>query len=1216
MPGKSGLFISYARRDGEAFANALRARLAQTAPDLAVWQDRSDIDGGVGWWRQIEEALERVEFLVVVMTPAVLQSEITRREWRVARQSGVAVYPVRGPGFDPGAPGVPRWMAKIHCYDLDVQWETFIAHLRRGATTSRIPFMAPPLPSGFVPRSSELAALRSLLLAGEHKDAVAITTALLGAGGFGKTTLAAALCHDDDILTAFDDGILWATLGKAPNLQGELTRLHAALTGERPSFVSVEDAAQALGEKLENRSALIVIDDVWEPAHLKPFCRGGHGCARLVTTRHDTVAAESPRVKVLEMKPDEALALLLARLGEQPPALPPFRRLTQRLGEWPLLLKLAGGAMRQRIDHGDSVTGALQYVGKALDRRGVTAFDPENAEERHDAVSSTLDIGLEQLSEADRRRCAELAIFPEDVDVPIAVVGEMWGFDAFDTEELLARLDHASLVEFDLRSGTVGVHDVMRAYLALRLADGGEAAHSALLAAWGSLHALPHAYAWRWVVHHLRGAGRAAAIPDLLTSPAWLQAKLAAAGIYALLEDFREVTGNASLDLLSNALRLASHVLARDPSQFVAQMLARLTDPSLHASFERLAARAGKPWLRPVAVSLSGPGGALVRTLDAPGSVAALALSAAGDRIFAGLADSDAIIEWETESGAQVGEASGASGPGDAQPTSATTALVPLHDGRLVVGGARGFAICDPADPERSGPLVRVREGVSALAATGDGSRVLVGTKKGGLELYDGRDGSLIRTLHGHRLSVADVAISADGRRGISGGYDKTSRLWDLDTGGMIETLHAHDEGVVYAVALAPDGASALTGAADGALRLWETPAGTLRATLAGHTHRVYAAAFSADGRFALTGSLDRTVKVWDLVAGEVRRTLQGHADAVGAVAFTADGRRAVSGGKDQTVRIWQLDAGDAHAATQQHDGWIHAVALSGDGSLAVTAGQDRSIRLWDAATGRVTRELKGHRDVVSAVAVDAARGRVVSGSHDRTVRIWDLAEETPRVLQGGGGAINAIALAGEGSVAVTGSLDGDVVLWDLERTRITNRWDGHRRAITFVGATRRARVVVTGSADGTINVWDAVRLKAFRSLVAHADGVTAGALAPDGRHILSGGRDGTIRLWSFPGCAVLSTTQGHASRVRSLAIIAEVGLAVSSGYDRHVKVWRFPDMALLASFVTDSAVTSVAASGDGRLVLAGDAQGCAHFLCLEAPDATADNAPPAELSV
>lgn len=164
------------------------------------------------------------------MAPAALESEVTRREWRAARQSGVAVFPVKGPGFDPAGANVPRWMTKVHCYDLDVQWETFVAHLRRGAQPVRVPFMAPPLPADFVPRPRELDALKRLLLTAEHGDAITITTALSGAGGFGKTTLAVALSHDDDVLTAFDDGVLWTDT--RPNAE-RAGRVHAPLRSYR-----------------------------------------------------------------------------------------------------------------------------------------------------------------------------------------------------------------------------------------------------------------------------------------------------------------------------------------------------------------------------------------------------------------------------------------------------------------------------------------------------------------------------------------------------------------------------------------------------------------------------------------------------------------------------------------------------------------------------------------------------------------------------------------------------------------------------------------------------------------------------------------------------------------------------------------------------------------------------------------------------------------------
>jgi hypothetical protein len=298
------------------------------------------------------------------MTPAALASDVTAREWRAARQRGVCVFPVQGPGFDFADPRLPRWMARAHFYALDTQWETFLAHLQRGCQTTRVPFMAPDLPIGFVQRPKQFEALRALLLEGERKDPVAITTALTGAGGFGKTTLAAALCHDEEIIQAFDDGILWTTLGERPDLADALAKLHAGLTGERPAFKDAEDAATSLAERLEGKNCLIVIDDVWDPAHLEPFLRGGPGCARLITSRLLQVATDvqAQRLLVDEMSANEAVAILTARLPHPPTDLVPFQALARALGEWPLLLRLAASAMAELVELGSSVAEALATI--------------------------------------------------------------------------------------------------------------------------------------------------------------------------------------------------------------------------------------------------------------------------------------------------------------------------------------------------------------------------------------------------------------------------------------------------------------------------------------------------------------------------------------------------------------------------------------------------------------------------------------------------------------------------------------------------------------------------------------------------------------------------------------------------------------------------------------------------------------------------------------
>src|SRR5689334_19942737 len=161
---RGGVFLSYARKDGEEFAAKLRTRLAQ-ASDINIKQDRLLLEGGVGWWKQLTDAIDSVEVLVLVMTPSAMESETVRKEWRYARQQGVCVYPVKGaPDSELRFNELPRWMSKAHFFDLDREWETFIAHLRKGCDTPRVPFMAPDLPDNFVQRPNEFERLKASLL--------------------------------------------------------------------------------------------------------------------------------------------------------------------------------------------------------------------------------------------------------------------------------------------------------------------------------------------------------------------------------------------------------------------------------------------------------------------------------------------------------------------------------------------------------------------------------------------------------------------------------------------------------------------------------------------------------------------------------------------------------------------------------------------------------------------------------------------------------------------------------------------------------------------------------------------------------------------------------------------------------------------------------------------------------------------------------------------
>ncbi len=215
-----------------------------------------------------------------------------------------------------------------------------------------------------------------------------------------------------------------------------------------------------------------------------------------------------------------------------------------------MLLKLANGVLRVRVkDERQPMAHALGYVARALDKRGLFAFDAGDPHSRDQAVAKTLGVTLDLLDNGQQARYRELAVFPEDVVVPLSTVERLWGgsagLDEFDTEELCQRLHRLSLLlDLDLATRTIRLHDVMRAYLVRELAKVADpkTVHSTLVEAWGDPHHLPDAYAWRWYAYHLKEAGRKDELRKLLLDFNWLQAKLDATDVAALIADYDTAT--------------------------------------------------------------------------------------------------------------------------------------------------------------------------------------------------------------------------------------------------------------------------------------------------------------------------------------------------------------------------------------------------------------------------------------------------------------------------------------------------------------------------------------------------------------------------------------------------------------------------------------------------------------------------------------------------
>jgi hypothetical protein len=670
---RSGVFISYARSDGEAFANRLRQRLEEQ--NIRLWQDRVGMEGGRDWWSQIAEALDNVAFMALVATPNALKSDVVRKEWRYARQQGVCVYPIKGaPNLNFGS--LPRWMRDQHFYDLGSlegdslgpEWQKFLNDLNKTPDVRRVPFMVEDMPTGFVQRPNEFDQLVALLLDQSREEPVAITAALRGAGGYGKTTIAKALCHDERIQDAFDDGILWVTLGENPgDLSGRVEDLIQTLSGERPGFSNTEAAIARLIELLADRDILIVIDDVWNRDHLRPFMQSGPRCARLITTRNpNTLPEGASEVKVDAMRKDEAVALLGAELQyhDLEGADAALKLLAARLGEWPLLLKLANRVLRNRIKSGETLPKATVYANRALNKHGLKAFDELNPIERSQAAGMTLRVSLDQLTDADCERFYQLAIFPEDVYVPMATLEKYWGLDDLDTEELCDRLNQFSLLHsFDLGARAIRLHDVIRTFLRDERRTDLTTLNNQLLdahrpdAGWAGAPNDDH-YLWDHLAGHLIEAGRGEELVTTMKDWRYLAKKTLLCKSLSVENDLIQAVKYAPDDDPLRALRRTfantGHLFNRcetrdDLHSTIFSRLQHLEE--LQAIVRELTPHLASPRIVPKFDLPDLPHPALIRTLEGHSdSVSGCAFSPDGKLIVSASYDG-ALKVWDSETG-------------------------------------------------------------------------------------------------------------------------------------------------------------------------------------------------------------------------------------------------------------------------------------------------------------------------------------------------------------------------------------------------------------------------------------------------------------------------------------------------------------------------------------------------------------------------------------
>jgi WD40 repeat protein len=1048
--------------------------------------------------------------------------------------------------------------------------------------------MAPDLPDGFVSRPAEYGALKAQLL-DKRGDAVGLTASLRGAGGYGKTALANALCHDIDIQDAYFDGILRVELGeRADNLLGLVSDLITIITGEHEGFNTIDAAASRLGNALGDRCFLLVIDDAWREEDLRPFLRGGQRTTRLITTRIDAILpVGTVRVSVDAMRGAEATALLARGLPEESAKAhrPALGALAARLGEWPFLLTLVNGFLRDRVLRtGEPFSRALDGVSRRLDARGLTAFDAKDEVARARAVSRTIGVSLELLHNAERLRFEELAVLPEDTDVPIGIVARLWaetgGLDEIDAEDSLLKLFGLSLVlSLDLERRVFRLHDVLRAWLLGKAGkEGVRKLHQTLAGVLdddgGHDWIVPERdYRFRHLPMHLSAAGDRVAVERLLLDFDWISAKLEATGPQTLISDYRNLAEGRAQELVGRVLDLTSHILSRDPTNIAAQFLARLAPEDadgIGLLLERARERLPAARLVPRWPTFTAPGAEIRRFEGHDGAVTGLVVLDPGR--FVSASHDGTLRLWDVATAFELRRFQGHEGE--------VHALALLDERHVVSAGAdKTIRIWDV---EAGNEVQRIdgHDGQVTCLCIVDG-HILSGATDGTVRLWDAGSGAEVRRFVGHECGKERhwsgrsgvTCVASIGPLILSAADDRTLRVWDRKSGAEVRQLGKELDFKHPLFRIFPlDARRFLTGGGEyGVFHLWDVENGLVRTF---DSIRFWALDFALlEGtRIALCAAGYSDIDTWDIVSGERLNRCGGHGTSVLCIA-ALDAEHVLSGAHGASIKLWSLRDEKRLQRFRGLEWWIAGFTVLGDGRV-ISASWNGVATLWDGATGKELRRFeKAHKGWSRWLALDDRRLVSWGIQNDQDIKLWDVETLTPiRCFEGHEKPITQVVVL-DGQRIISASSDTTLRIWNLETGAELTQLTGHASEMYGVDVVDAA-TVVSACADGTLEVWDIERRTVRRSFKGHGDKVYSVA-AVDAKRFASCSADKTIKLWDLETGQELNRFTGHESAIYSLAVLNGRHIA-SASEDNTLRVWNVETAEEIARIEGDCGFTIV----------------------------------------
>ncbi|MCP2203162.1 WD40 repeat [Lentzea flava] len=1046
------------------------------------------------------------------------------------------------------------------------------------------------------------------LLLGSGTRKVAITTGLWGAGGFGKTTLAAEVCENPEIKAAFGANIWWVTVGqevRGAALADTINDVIKRIDGQSPGLTRPEQAGMHLGALLKERGrSLLVVDDVWSAEQLRPFLDAGRGCTLLVTTRFpDVLPGDAEPVEVNEMRPDQASALVNSGLAGLPDSV--RDGLLDITGRWPLALSLANAALRRADRTGADVVETARKLLQRLQEEGPAALDVTDADRRDRTVAATLESSLSLLGER-RDRVVELAIFPEDTDIPRDLIALLWHRTAglsSDETDLLCQ----EIVDLSLATGLhrVRLHDVIRSYLRHECGlDRLTALHNTFLD--GVAATLPgdgwwqlpgeQEHLWRTLAYHLTGAQRTEELAELVETPAWLIGKLRRLGPVAVAEDVALVDNEHSRELTRFLDQLGHTLTPTVPEHAVVNALAHrlVRYPALKKLREAAIAETRElPRLVPREPMPDLPDPALNRVLVGHDDEVKGCAFAPTGKWLATVSDDDTIRVWDPSSGRLLQIIS------SDEPLYGNCVLSP--DGKwLAVEGVRALVHVFDTSSWTVHTVIDSHGSVWCFAFMEESRTLVTVNNRKQLIVWDVVTGKQLRKFKIENDLDHCAALTGTTLLGIDG---SGVHLFDTDTGELVTPVELPTG---YWAGMAVDPTHRWMALVDGTgLTVRDLTAPGQSALVLRHQTDLTTAAFSPRGDLLATADDRGMISIWSVAEWRLLGQVAAHGSMINSLAFSPDGSVLVSTSDDRTARLW--DPSLASEQTQQHTA-ASACAAAPDGSWLAVA-TPRTTRIHSSDLAEPVLELEFAAGAGALMSLHG--GSMLLVKKYSSIHLLDESDWLAgRALENPRGHMLTSATAGGSFVCAVDS-SGQALLWDTaiwgrpifvvlddNSVRISLRppAENQRRSRQRRKGSTTGRIVgaaVDPSGDSLVVAADtavfviALRTNEVTTTIPVDEPPTSASISPDGRWLVIGHED-SMRVWNTNTWTHEVTLVEITTGAEEVAWTPDSSLIAVATEDQVVRIYDSATWQCLTSIRLDGTVADCVWAGNADLVVVG----------------------------